>query len=91
MTVVPYAAFFADGRRFADIDLGTVAESSYTPLVSLSVARYQPFSLPGLELSPLVRVDHVPLLPTRTLTVTRDAAGVVVRLDGLGPRTPCTW
>ena len=86
--MVACPVFFLDGRRYADIDLSQAAETAYAPLVSLSVGRYQPYSLPGLELSALVRVDHVPALPTRTLTVTRGPDGVVVRLAGLGPRTP---
>jgi hypothetical protein len=88
VTVVACPVSFLGGRRYADIDLSSAADTAYAPLVSLSVGRYQPYSLPGLELSALVRIDYVPVLPTRTLTVTRSPGSVVVRLAGLGPRTP---
>ncbi|MFF0000919.1 hypothetical protein [Streptomyces avermitilis] len=52
-------------------------------LVRLAVARYQPNSLDGLWLSPVVRTDLVPLLPDRTLRVTRTAGGEYeVKLTG---------
>lgn len=51
-------------------------------LVRLAVARYQPNSLDGLALSPVVRTDLVPLLPDRSLRVTRSANRYEVRLTG---------
>jgi hypothetical protein len=73
--------------RYADVQLSP--DGSYCPLAQLAVARYQPNSLDGLELSPVVRTDYVPLLPDRTLTVDLSIAGqVTVRLDGLGPAGP---
>lgn len=54
-------------------------------MVRLAVARYQPNSLPGLELSPAVTTDLVQLLPDRTVTMTHDpanAAQLHVRVDG---------
>ena len=60
------------GLWYADIQLDT--GSSYRPLVRLAVARYQPSSVSGLELSPAVATDLVQLLPDRTVTVTQDPA-----------------
>jgi hypothetical protein len=64
------------------------ATSSYSALVSLGLARYQPSSLPGLALSPAVRTDFVPLLPDGTLTITVAPDLITVRIDGLAHRGP---
>ncbi len=88
VTVLPYAVWYANQRRFTDIAVDGLADATYMPMMTLSVARYQPFSLPGLALSPLTRTDYIPLLPTRTLTVTRTAAGLVIALTGTGPSGP---
>jgi hypothetical protein len=86
--VAPYAVWYAEGRRFADIGFDELAESSYCPFVRLSLTRYQPHSLPNMELSTLVKPDPVPLMPTRTLTVQRTDAGPIVTLSGRGPEGP---
>ncbi|MGW0314032.1 hypothetical protein [Streptomyces flavidovirens] len=57
-------------------------------LVRLAVARYQPNSLDGLSLSPVVRTDLIPLLPDRTLRVTRLANAYEVKLTGSVPPAP---
>ena len=41
VTVVPYPVWYADGRRFADIVVRDLAEQSCTPMITLSLARYQ--------------------------------------------------
>jgi hypothetical protein len=74
------------GRWFADVEIGL--GDSYSPFVQLAVARYQPGSLQGCELSTVVRTDPVQLLPERTVTVTQQPAGLVVQLEGLGPLGP---
>jgi hypothetical protein len=56
------------GRWFCDVDIDT--QGAYFPFVRLALTRYQPDSLPGLHLSPIVLTDIVRLLPDRTLTVT---------------------
>lgn len=70
----------AAGRLFADIyfDPGVV----YSPFIQLAAARWQPSSLPGLELSEPVILDPLPLLPPRTLTATTEAGGLTLRLRG---------
>lgn len=58
-------------------------------LVRLAVARYQPHSLDGLSLSPVVHTDLVPLLPDRTLRVTRKAdREYEVKLTGIVSPAP---
>jgi hypothetical protein len=52
-------------------------------LVQLVVARYQPDSMDRRWLSDLVRADTVPVLPERTLTVTRQDGAFKVKLVGV--------
>jgi hypothetical protein len=72
-----------DGRWFADLDIG--AEDSYFPLLRLALARVQPN---GLQVSPAVIANIVPLTPNRTITVVADPAapnGFRVTVVGPGP------
>jgi hypothetical protein len=85
---VPFQPFLDGDRWWADVHLRALAAASYAPFVRLAVARYQPSSLPGLELSRVVPAPMAPLLPDRALTVARDGATVTVTLDGLGPVRP---
>ncbi|MFC3965581.1 hypothetical protein [Nocardia jiangsuensis] len=63
------------GRWFADIvfDAADIA----WPFVRLTLARYQPRSVPGCFFSPTVATDFVQLLPERIATLSRPAAGQV--------------
>ncbi|MVN75598.1 hypothetical protein GO988_04595 [Hymenobacter sp. HMF4947] len=89
VVAVPYEVWFHDDRWYADIALPGVAAASYCPFVQLAVARYQPSSLPHLELSSIVHTELVQLLPERTLTVNRRGpAAVEILLEGLGPTGP---
>jgi hypothetical protein len=84
VVVLPHEVWFRDGRWFADIALPGVAKAEYCPFVQLAVARYQPNSIEGHELSQVVQTEMVPLLPERTLTVNSSHSGFVeVRLDGV--------
>jgi hypothetical protein len=80
-----YDVSYTQGRCFADIALTGVADHTYAPLVQLAIARYQPQSLDGLALSPVVTTDFLPLLPDRRLIVERLADGLQVTLNGIGP------
>jgi hypothetical protein len=71
---------------YADVELP--ATQSYAPFVRLTVARHQPNSLPGLQTSAPVNTDIVQVLPDRTLTVQRQADGLHVQLQGIGPSDP---
>lgn len=69
------------GRWFVDValDPGTAV----WPFVRLSVARWQPDSLPGLQLGPITTCDWAQLPPERTTTVARtDASHVEVTVSG---------
>ncbi|TDC25100.1 hypothetical protein E1265_07990 [Streptomyces sp. 8K308] len=71
VTVVGYAPKFdeASNRWFCDLDID--AGDAYLPFARLALARYQPNSLDGLHLSPVVLSELVRVLPERLLTVTR--------------------
>lgn len=90
VVVLPHEVWSYGGSWYADISFPM--QDSYSPLVQLALARYQPCSLPGLELSAVVRTDFVPLLPDRTLTIdtTRLAASRIIelRLSGYEPAGP---
>ena len=72
----------ASGRWFADVVLHETP--ALWPFVRLAVARYQPHSIAGCELSPVAVTSWVQPLPTRTLTVSRpDPQHVQVTLTGV--------
>jgi hypothetical protein len=86
---VPYQPWSHEGRWFVDIAMPLVASLTFWPFVQLALARYQPNSLPGLELSPIVRTEMIQLMPSRTLTVRRTGDfvfdDIFVSLDGPAP------
>lgn len=86
--VVPYEAWLEGDRWYADVSIPGLAASSYCPFVELAVVRFQPDSIPGHDMSPVVRAEPAQLLPDRTLTVRRSAGAVTVRLEGTGPGSP---
>lgn len=92
VVVVPYQVnFVGSGDRktcYADIEVPNRGDLSYSCMARLVVGRYQPESIPGVELSLCVTTDFVPLMPSRTLTVTRQRDGLRVLLAGLGPEGP---
>jgi hypothetical protein len=70
-TVLGYAPEFSPDRGLWFVDVALDPGTSFWPFVRLSVARYQPNSLPGLELSPILNCDFAQLLPPRTALVSR--------------------
>ncbi len=85
---VVYEPWFHGDRWYADVALPGLAAASYSPFVQLALARYQPDSIAGHALSPVVASEMVQLLPDRALTVTRTGNTVSVALTGLGPAGP---
>jgi hypothetical protein len=56
---------------YADIELDFgSAPNAYFPFVRLALCRYQPHSLPGVEISPVVLADFAQVAPERTVNVT---------------------
>jgi hypothetical protein len=72
---------------FSDIVVG--AGNSYYPFVRLALARYQPNSIPEVELSRVVTTDFAQLAPDRTATVTLSPDNkkvLTVRVTGVEPK-----
>jgi hypothetical protein len=67
---------------FADIAVG--AGQSYFPFVKLALVRYQPASLPGIEISRVVQADFIQLTPNRSMGLTYPS-GTEVNVEVLGP------
>ncbi|HUQ54796.1 hypothetical protein [Lentzea sp.] len=86
VTVVPYPVSPGGDRWHADVELSPPPTGqSYHPFVSLAVARYQPDSIQGLQLSTVVVADTVPLLPDRRVVVDRNGTQVRVTVSGVSP------
>ena len=87
VSVIGYQVEFDPVRRlwFADIEMNV--GPSYAPFVRLALARFQPDSLPGVELSPVVRAEFAQLAPDRRASVatvpTATGAEINVGVRGL--------
>ncbi|MFY9932410.1 MAG: hypothetical protein WAK82_30860 [Streptosporangiaceae bacterium] len=60
------------GLWYCDIELD--AADAYQPFIRLALARYQPSSIGGVELSHVVLADFAQLTPTRSASLTVDPA-----------------
>ena len=74
VTVLGYPPHYDKTRKLYYVDVAIDPGAAFWPFVRLVVARYQPDSLPGLHLSPTVRLDYSQMLPARTATLSRVAA-----------------
>ncbi|MCE0485268.1 hypothetical protein [Ornithinimicrobium sediminis] len=84
VSVLGYRPEFHPGRRQWFVDVAMDPGDSVWPFVRLALARYQPHSLPGHDLSPVVMADWVQPLPERTATASR-RTDETVRLTVTGP------
>lgn len=83
VAVLGYHPEYNPDRKLWFVDVAIEPAAAMWPFVRLVVARYQPNSLPGLELSPVVLCDFAQLPPERTMTVSRpDAMSVRVTVSG---------
>jgi hypothetical protein len=87
VTVVPYPVHFDSERKlwYADIEINT--GDSYFPFVRLSLVRYQPNSLTGVEISRAVLADFAQLANDRIATIgfSADRKTLTVRVLGHRP------
>ena len=67
--VAPHDVFYDATRRLWYCDIEIAQGASYSPFVRLALARYQPASITGAHLSPIVLADFMPLTADRWLTV----------------------
>ncbi len=65
------------GRKlwYCDVDIADLAgvRTGYFPFVRMALARWQPDSMPGLELSPAVQAEFMQLAPDRLAAIVRVA------------------
>lgn len=74
VAVAPHAVAYAADRQMWYCDITMTQDPSYQPFVRLALARFQPNSLTGVELSPVVLAQFAQLNPDRTLSVVFDGA-----------------
>ena len=89
--VAGHCVFFDAERKLWYCDIVVDNFSAYTPFVRLALARYQPHSLPGVELSHVVLADFVQLSPDRSAVLSVDPAEprkARVFVGGLVPEGP---
>ncbi|GAB4550930.1 MAG: hypothetical protein OHK0023_17440 [Anaerolineae bacterium] len=83
--IAPYSVSYDAARTlwYADVTLDPL--DAYFPLVRLALARYQPNSVAGAHLSPIVMSDYVPLSPDRRVEVVigSDKASLEVAIHGI--------
>src|SRR5262249_27886395 len=83
VTVIPVDVTPGGDRWYADVEFAVpAAAQSYNPFVQLAVARYQRDSLDGMQISPVVITDSVPLLPDRHVVVTREGTQLNISVEG---------
>ncbi|WP_127127345.1 hypothetical protein [Georgenia sp. SYP-B2076] len=86
---VDLAAFepvWDEGRQAWYCDVEFSSGAAYFPFVRLGLARYQPRSIPGCELSPIVPTAFVQTVPERSLScVPGDGGAVRLSLSGPAP------
>jgi hypothetical protein len=86
--IAPHDVFYDTDRHLWYCDLEIDQGASYWPFVRLALARYQPVSIYGAELSEIVLADFMPLVADRWLNVRRagDPLTRRVTVHGFAPR-----
>jgi hypothetical protein len=74
VNVAPHDVFYDDVRRLWYCDIEINQGTSYWPFIRLALARYQPVSVGGAELSEIVLADFMPLVADRWLNVSKTNA-----------------
>jgi hypothetical protein len=67
--IAPHDVFYDATRRLWYCDIEIAQGATYSPFIRLALARYQPSSVTGAHLSPIVLADFMPLTADRWLTV----------------------
>jgi hypothetical protein len=76
---------------YCDIEVDT--GNSYYPFIRMALARYQPSSIDGAELSRVVLADYAQVAPNRSVVITYDPYNpdvINVAVAGITYRTPST-
>ncbi|HEY2439406.1 MAG TPA: hypothetical protein VGI07_04195 [Solirubrobacteraceae bacterium] len=89
--VAGHEVHYDAGRKIWYCDVQFTPTPAYAPFVRLALARYQPHSIPGVELSRVVLADFAQLAPTRSAVMTidpNDPRRARVFVGGLAPAAP---
>jgi hypothetical protein len=86
VTVAGYPVVWDDERDLWSSDIAFDLRQSHTPFIRLALVRWQPHSLPGLELSPLVLAELAQPAPDRVLTILRSVPDPLGGFTGDGSR-----
>jgi hypothetical protein len=79
--VVGYEVQFDEDRKLWYADILVNPGPSYWPFIRLALARFQPDSVAGAELSRVVLCDIMQLLPDRTLRVNASTDGKTLQIE----------
>jgi hypothetical protein len=83
VVLVPHDVSYDEDRGVWVCDIPVDPGAAYMPFVRLAVARYQSHSLPGHELSSVVQLPFIQILPERVVTVTPGGSDTYsLRVDG---------
>jgi hypothetical protein len=84
---VGYEPFYDEERGLWYFDVQLDTGTAYFPFVRLALARFQPWSLQGVELSRVVLADFCQVVPNRTVTydLSHVADDATVRVKVAGP------
>lgn len=91
--VAGHAVAFDKQRGLWYCDIQFSLSNTYAPFVRLALARYQPHSIQGVELSRVVLADFAQLAPNRSAVLSIDPANTrIARLfvGGVAPAAPTT-
>lgn len=86
--VAGHCVFYDPQRQLWYCDIVFNNSAAYTPFVRMALARYQPHSLPGVELSHAVLADFVQLSPDRSAVLSIDPADPKTARMFVGGLTP---
>lgn len=89
--VAGHEVAFDSERRLWYCDIELSNSVAYTPFVRLALARYQPHSIDGVELSSVVLADYAQLAPSRSAVLTIDPGDprrARLYVGGVGPQGP---
>ncbi|MEA2480327.1 MAG: hypothetical protein QOJ07_2249, partial [Thermoleophilaceae bacterium] len=83
VNVAGHAVAFDGARDLWYSDIPINAGKSYTPIIRLALARYQPHSVPGVELSRIAVADFMQVAPGRAVTLAAAKGKLSVTLGGV--------
>jgi hypothetical protein len=85
VAVAAHEVHYDPERELWYCDVEIDAGPAYFPFVRLGLARYQPDSIGGAHLSPVVVADFVQLTADRTASLVVQAGTATVTVSGIGP------